>query len=568
MKNNIYTFVGLFLFATCSFFSCKSDRTQDPVPENQMTLYCSPDLLNLTENWAAVFCKLNPDVEINVIKVKESAVTVNQNNSRNLGFFMDDEDMTLFGNSPWREVVGRDVIVSLINSENPYANQLYQQGISPEMFAQVLRNEEEISWGSLLNDGQNVPVHLYVVDDATIHSGMAEFIDWDQLTFYGTKVKDGEELISAIQKDPYSMGIGTITNAIDYPDQQINNKIKIVPIDGNGNGRIDYKENIYNDLGAFNHGVWIGKYPRPLINNMYSVSTSQPRNKYEVAFLKWILTSGQQLLDNYGYNDLENSERRAKVALIDNYDIYTPANSSQAVVGGSIFTNIYFLAFLTLIGIVLFLTIAGILVREKGELKLPKEIPVSKPVFSQDFLVNPKGLYYHKSHTWAFMNNIGIVKIGVDDFLQHVTGPITNIKMKNPGEKIKKGKQIFSIVQEGKQLDIYAPISGIIIEHNKSLLENSSLINSSPYSEGWVYKIEPTNWLQEIQYLFMGNRYREWLKSEFIRLKEFFTDSLRPEYLSYAHVLQDGGELTDHLLKDLGPEVWEDFQTNFIDVYS
>jgi hypothetical protein len=91
-------------------------------------------------------------------------------------------------------------------------------------------------------------------------------------------------------------------------------------------------------------------------------------------------------------------------------------------------------------------------------------------------------------------------------------------------------------------------------------------MNSSPYSDGWIYMIEPRNWLKDIQYLLMGEQYREWLKDEIIRLKDFFATSVKTNSLVYSHVvLQDGGEIADHVLADLGPDVWEEFQTEFID---
>ena len=81
----------------------------------------------------------------------------------------------------------------------------------------------------------------------------------------------------------------------------------------------------------------------------------------------------------------------------------------------------------------------------------------------------PKGIYFDKTHTWAFLEENGVVRVGIDDFLQHITGKITRIKMKDPGKKVKKGDQILSIVQNGKQLNLYAPVSGTIVEQNVSL---------------------------------------------------------------------------------------------------
>ena len=97
---------------------------------------------------------------------------------------------------------------------------------------------------------------------------------------------------------------------------------------------------------------------------------------------------------------------------------------------------------------------------------------------------------------------------------------------------------------------------------------DASLLNSSPHSEGWIYKVEPANWVNEVQFLIMGNPYRLWLKKEFQRLKDFLADTLKTEDAAFEPVLQDGGEVNENILMVLGPEIWEDFQTNFLDVPS
>jgi hypothetical protein len=64
----------------------------------------------------------------------------------------------------------------------------------------------------------------------------------------------------------------------------------------------------------------------------------------------------------------------------------------------------------------------------------------------------------------------------------------------------------------------------------------------------------------------MAEKYQYWLKDEFSRLKDFLSIFVKPGTSEYTHVvLQDGGELIDNLLSDLGPEIWVEFQTNFID---
>jgi hypothetical protein len=64
----------------------------------------------------------------------------------------------------------------------------------------------------------------------------------------------------------------------------------------------------------------------------------------------------------------------------------------------------------------------------------------------------------------------------------------------------------------------------------------------------------------------MAEKYKLHIKNEFSRLKDFLAVALKPDEEKYAlAILQDGGELRDGILSNLGPEVWEDFQTNFID---
>jgi len=99
-------------------------------------------------------------------------------------------------------------------------------------------------------------------------------------------------------------------------------------------------------------------------------------------------------------------------------------------------------------------------------------------------------------------------------------------------------------------------VSGIIKAHN----------SASPFTDGWIYQMEPSNWLREIEFMSMADKYRSWINGEFNRLKDFLAQTLtgpRTE-MSYV-VLQDGGMLKEGLLADMDPTVWEDFQNNFLD---
>ena len=234
-------------------------------------------------------------------------------NKGNIGFVSNEYYSGFESESIWKVVVGRDVIVPVINSKNPYLEEISQHGISPGAFVQFLNNPDSQKWGTLLKNEQNSPANYYWINDESIKKGLSEFLKANQIMSNGIEVEDGEEMISAIQKDPYAIGFCKMVNILDFKNQSIVENIKLLPIDRNGNGIIDYNEKIYDDFNVFSRGVWIGKYPKALFSNIYSVSSNQPKNETEIAFLKWVLTDGQQFLYSNGYSDLLVSERQSTV---------------------------------------------------------------------------------------------------------------------------------------------------------------------------------------------------------------------------------------------------------------
>ena len=562
MKTSAVLSIAL-LILICDIADCNNNEAgKNLAVDNSLGIVCTPDLYNLTATWADEFCKLYPDVKIEVKNITESSLAEQINLGGNSGLISSEHPGTE-DQSPWHVVIGRDVTVPIFNSENPFVNELCQQGISMEEFTQIFKNPESRYWGTLINNKENAPVNFYMIDDESINSGMAKLLGLDQFIFDGIKVENGEELISSVQEDPYSIGFCKITDILDPNRQIISESIKLLPLDRNNNGRIDYMEELYDDLNSLSRGVWTGKYPKALVNNLYFISSVKPTDEIEIAFIKWILTDGQEFLDHYGISDLLYAERQTKLNLLDDNEFNIVSADEKYA------TSIWVWFILVSFALIVFTVIVVNLQRVSYDINMKEDSPAaafdSARVIDEQFVDIPLGIYYDKTHTWAFMEKDGLVRIGIDDFLQHITGPLTRIKMKSRGEKIRKGKQVLSIIQNGKQLNIRAPVSGTIKEQNKVLNNNPSLVNTSPYTDGWVYIIEPTNWLKESQFLIMWEKYKDWLKSEFSRLKDFLAVSVKPN-VEYAHILQDGGELKDDILEDLGPEVWEDFQTNFLNV--
>jgi glycine cleavage system H lipoate-binding protein/ABC-type phosphate transport system substrate-binding protein len=523
-------------------------------------VFSTPDLFSLTSRWVEEFNKVHTEGKIKLIEVSDSKTGSILLVKGEIGIISNEYVSGLGSESVWKSVIGRDVIVPVINAKNPFLKEISQNGVSAAVLKNIISNTDSQTWGAFVKSGDNTKVKYIWVNEESVRNGVTAFVGAAINNPSGIEVRTGKELIAAIQKDPLAIGFCKMVDLADNKSESLAENVSLLPIDRNSNGIIDSNEKIYDDLNVFARGVWIGKYPKALVSNIFSVSSRQPGNATEIAFIKWILTDGQQFLYNNGYSELLVTERQATVDKLYNTRIYSGADIEDKSV---MRTALFILAFIVL-AVIIADALAGYMKRRK--VSVPIAEGATQPVLDENTILIPKGIYFDKTHTWAYLEQDGVVSVGIDDFLQHITGPLTRIQMKNPGDLIKKEEMLLTVIQNGKQLNLYAPISGIIKERNKALDSNSSLINSSPYNDGWIYKIEPTNWGRENQLLFMAEKQRQYIKNEFSRLKDFLAATINRDNEKYMKVvLQDGGELRDGSLSNLGPEVWDDFQTKFID---
>jgi glycine cleavage system H protein len=165
------------------------------------------------------------------------------------------------------------------------------------------------------------------------------------------------------------------------------------------------------------------------------------------------------------------------------------------------------------------------------------------------------------------MEKSGTAKVGLDDLLLHITGEVKFGNLKNPGETITRGEVMTEVDQQNKQLRIFSPVSGKIIATNSLLKENPGLLNEDPYGKGWIYKIKPSNWMEEVKSCHFAEEATKWSSNELERFKDFLAVSTKNYSTETSMViLQDGGELCDHTLLSLPNEIWRDFESEFLNL--
>lgn len=101
-----------------------------------------------------------------------------------------------------------------------------------------------------------------------------------------------------------------------------------------------------------------------------------------------------------------------------------------------------------------------------------------------------KTLKFSQSHEWVRDNGDGTVTVGISEHAQSMLGDVVFVELPEIEQEVEAGDN-FSLVESVKAAsDIYAPVSGVIIEVNEDLEDSPELINDSPYEDGWIAKIQ------------------------------------------------------------------------------
>lgn len=127
--------------------------------------------------------------------------------------------------------------------------------------------------------------------------------------------------------------------------------------------------------------------------------------------------------------------------------------------------------------------------------------------------VIPEDLLFTKDHEWIRPDD-GQIKgtCGITDHAQEMLTDIVFVELPERGDQVEKGAQI-AVVESVKAVsDVYAPVSGVIVEVNARLEDNPDLINSDPYGDGWLFVIEIKN-SGELDDLMNGKAYEEHVES-------------------------------------------------------
>ena len=120
-------------------------------------------------------------------------------------------------------------------------------------------------------------------------------------------------------------------------------------------------------------------------------------------------------------------------------------------------------------------------------------------------------VYFTKEHEWIRVEGESAT-VGISDHAQEQLGDIVFAEVPEAGRRVNKGQEAAVVESVKAASDVYAPVSGEVIEGNQAVADDPSLINSDPEGQGWFFKLKLDN-SGELDGLMDEDAYREWIKT-------------------------------------------------------
>ena len=119
---------------------------------------------------------------------------------------------------------------------------------------------------------------------------------------------------------------------------------------------------------------------------------------------------------------------------------------------------------------------------------------------------SPENLKYLSSHEWVKLEDDGTVTVGISDHAQDLLGDIVFVELPEVGQELGAEEEAAVVESVKAASDIFSPIGGKVTEINEKLLDEPDLVNSSPYEDGWFFKMQPDD-LESLKSLLSSEEY-------------------------------------------------------------
>ena len=304
MRLNSKLFICFSLILS-TFFSQKV-FTQEK-QKGQISISGAFALYPMVIRWADEYKKLNPDVRFDISAGGAGkGISDALNGMVDIGMASREIYPEELKKNAFPIAVTKDVVVAVISELNPALNDIMTKGLKKETGNNIWISGNVTTLAQAFGSKSSSPIHIYTRSDACGAAEMwAKFYGKKQEDLLGIGVFGDPGLAQAVKRDPLGIGFNNIGYAYDATTRKQIKGLKVVPLDLNGNGKIDSDENFYDSMNDIMAAIASGKYPSPPARELYFVMKgSSSNNKVLYNFIKWVLSDGQKFVNEAGYISL------------------------------------------------------------------------------------------------------------------------------------------------------------------------------------------------------------------------------------------------------------------------
>ena len=222
-------------------------------------------------------------------------------------------------------------------------------------------------------------------------------------------------------------------------------------------------------------------------------------------------------------------------------------------------------ALYVLLGFILLLVIDYFVIRaeKKYHPAFKKSFEVVENVVFDNISVKvPADSYVSKGHTWAELQGNGMLKVGIDEFVLKSMGKFVVTNIAKTGTLLKKGDVIIEAKLGNQDLNFRSPVDGTVNFINDDLIGKTI---SDPYGKDWGIMVSPVNFEKNAVLLKANEKVVDWMKNEFIRLKNYVIEnSVKPQLAGVT--MLDGGKLMEGAVAQLDKDSVKKFEDEFLKV--
>ncbi len=309
MKRLLFVTLVIIVFSACS---CGGKKTKD----NTISMSGAFALYPMAIKWSEEYKKTNSDIYFNISAGgagKGMADTLS--GMVDMGMVSREVSTEEIERGAWFVSVAIDAVIPVMNSANPLHSEIKSKGLRKEEFASIWDKDTPKKWNKISRlYSSDVSLNVFTRSDAC---GAAQtwgaFFGKKQEQLNGVGVYGDPGIAEAVRKDPLGIGYNNINFAYDKDTKKSIKGLSVIPIDINGNGKIDNAENIYNTRDELTHAIAEGKFPSPPARKLYLVLKGAPQKESIKSFLKWIMTDGQKYVQDTGYIMLLPEEMKLNI---------------------------------------------------------------------------------------------------------------------------------------------------------------------------------------------------------------------------------------------------------------